>query len=223
MSVWFAVPSKRTPAEAEVALSQWRAKGYKIALWRDEGDEDIACNLLLSGQYPGYHGAVNALCREIIALDQEADWIVTGGDDMLPDPNRAPDEIAAECTAHFGGTFGVMQPTGDHWASPDKICGSPWMGREFCRRMYGGQGPFCEAYPHMWGDEEMHEVTKAMGILWNRDDLSHFHNHFQRDRKHSMADRPDWMVRNDSFYQKYKPIFDARKRAGFPGHEPCAK
>jgi hypothetical protein len=223
MSVWFAVPSKRSPADANVDLSRWRAKGYKLALWRDTGDEAIECDMMLTGPYHGYHVAVNSLCKAIVAIDAEADWIVTGGDDMRPDPERAPAEIALECTAHFGGTFGVMQPTGDHWAHPERICGSPWMGREFCRRMYGGNGPFCEEYPHMWGDEEMHEVCKAMGILWNRDDLSHFHDHFQRPQEHRINERPNWMIRNDNCYAKYKPVFDRRKRAGFPGHEPCAK
>ena len=65
-------------------------------------------------------------------------------------------------------TFGVMQPTGDRWgerngiATIDRIAGSPWMGREFCRRMYHGSGPMyngstttllmrnCNAWPKSW-------------------------------------------------------------------------
>lgn len=175
MNIWFAVPSKRSPEEAETCLSKWREMGYKIALWRDVGDPEIPCDLLLVGEYKGYHNAVNALCREILARDPDAEWIVTGGDDMEPDPNKRAEVIAAECTEHFGGTFGVMQPTGDitAWSEShvDRICGSPWMGREFCRRMYGGNGPFWHSYYHMYGDEEMHEVCKSLGLLWNRSDL----------------------------------------------------
>jgi len=205
-----------------VCLSEWRKMGYRIALWRDPEDAPIPCDMMLIGPYPGYHIAVNSLCREVMKHDMGASWLVTAGDDMTPDPSRRADEIAAECTTYFSGTFGVMQPTGDKWAAshPERICGSPWMGREFCRRMYGGHGPFCEEYFQLWGDEEMHEVCVKLGILWNREDLVHFHDHFQRGGKRPLSERPSWMVRNDECYQKLKPIFDRRKRTGWPGHEP---
>lgn len=225
MSVWFATASKRPPSEAEACLSKWREQGYKIALWRDPEDEQILCDLLLVGTYPGYHAAANALIREAMVRDPEAAWFVTAGDDMEPDPNKRADEIAAECTAHFSGTFGVMQPLGDMKVWPnsriDTICGSPFMGREFCRRMYGGRGPWCELYTHMWGDQELHDLALKMGVLWKRDDLSHQHNHFQRG-KCDMSKRPAWMVRNDECYRKYEPLFRERKRLGYPGHEPIA-
>jgi hypothetical protein len=225
VTVWFAIPSKRDPATAETYLNHWRERGYKIALWRDQDDPAIAADFTATAPvYPGYHGAINGLARCIRSLDLNAEWIVTGGDDMLPDPNKTAEEIGAECSEHFKGSFGVMQPTGDKWAGsdPGAICGSPWMGREFCRRMYGGKGPFCEAYPHMWGDEEMHIITSRLGILWNRPDLTHFHGHFRRNAGFKLSQRPSWMVRNDECYTKYKPLFEARKRAGFPGHEPIA-
>jgi hypothetical protein len=31
----------------------------------------------------------------------DADWFVTGGDDVLPDPNKSAEEIARECSEHF--------------------------------------------------------------------------------------------------------------------------
>jgi hypothetical protein len=222
MSVWFAIPSKRPPEEAEPCLSKWRAQGYKIALWRDEGDPEIKADLLIVGEYQGYHHAVNALCRAIMALDPEASWIVSGGDDMCPDPKKCADEIAAECTAHFGGTFGVVQPVGDTWGDPQRICGSPWMGREFCRRMYQGRGPFCEAYYHMWGDEEMHELCKARGILWNRPDLSHYHHHWIREAQASKQPlkAPAFLARAIPCYEGLMPLYRARKAANYPGHEP---
>jgi len=228
VSVWYAIPSKRPVAEAEMCLSQWREKGYRLALFRDAGDEPIPCDLLLTGEYGGYHVAVNALCKEIMARDPEASWIVTGGDDMKPDPNKMPSEIAAECEAHFGGTFGVMQPTGDMklWSESrvDKICGSPWMGREFCRRMYGGNGPFWPNYYHMFGDEEMHEVAKKLGILWNREDLSHYHHHFIREarEKGKPIVCPDFLIKANAAYDVHLPEFKWRKAHGFPGHEPIA-
>jgi len=217
--IWYAVPSARAPEETADVFAAWRAQGYQVALWRDPGAAPVpGVDLTLNGPYCGYHTAINTLCREILKNDPEADWIVTGGDDIFPDPNHSGPSIAAECTAHFGGTFGVMQPTGDPWAHPDRICGSPFMGREFCRRMYGGRGPWCEAYPHMWGDEEMHDICLARGILWNRPDLAHYHRHFQRGP--NRAAKPAWMVRNDSCYEIFKPLFQQRKAAGFPGHVP---
>lgn len=254
-SVWFAVPSKRPPEGAEMCLAEWRKMGYKIALWRDPGDPEIACDLLLVGEYKGYHVAVNTLCREILARDPDAEWIVTGGDDMKPDPHKRAEVIAYECGRYFGekqkvyrdeptmytdpdgtshssigrfpwSTFGVMQPTGDMKAWPeshvDKICGSPWMGREFCRRMYGGNGPFWHSYYHMYGDEEMHEVCKMLGILWNRADLSHYHHHWIREAREKKQPIicPDFLVKANAAYDIHKPEFAYRKAHNWPGHEP---
>ena len=216
MSVYFAIPSKRTPAEAEKCLSKWRAQGYKIALWRDFGDPPVDADLAMFGKYRGYHVAVNALVREVLMRDPDAQWIVTGGDDIDPVESMTAEQIAAECTAHFQGTFGVMQPTGDKWGTPDHFCGSPWMGREFCRRMYGGHGPWCEAYFHMWGDLEMWEVTQKLGVLWARPDLVHFHHHWQREN----GKEPDFLKLADSCHPKLRLLFEERRRAGFPGHEP---
>jgi hypothetical protein len=215
MTVYFAIPSKREPSEAETCLSKWRSQGYKIALWRDQGDPRIPCDLILTGKYRGYHIAVNALCREILARDPEAQWIVTGGDDIDPD-HKTAQRIAQECTEHFKGTFGVMQPGGDKWGTPDHFCGSPWMGREFCRRMYGGNGPWCEAYFHMWGDLEMWEVAQKLGILWARPDLTHYHHHWQRGKQQE----PAFLKVADSAHAKLKPLFLERRAGGFPGHEP---
>jgi len=138
---------------------------------------------------------------------------------MSPDPNHPPEQIAAECSEHFGGTYGVMQPVGDRFGAVRSICGSPWMGREFCRRIYGGKGPFFEGYYHMWGDEEMCEITKKLGILWQRPDLVHYHHHGARE-KGLRKPMPHWMrVANDA-YMTYRPLFLKRKRAGWPGYEP---
>src|SRR6266850_4068145 len=112
MSVWFAIASARPNGGT---VSEWKAKGYRIALFRDIGAPDIAADIVISNVYEGYAKAVNALCKRILDEDPLAEWIVTGGDDNSPDPNHTPDEIASQCTEHFNGTFGVMQPTGDRW------------------------------------------------------------------------------------------------------------
>jgi hypothetical protein len=126
--------------------------GYSVALWRDIGSESVDCDYLRYGDYPGYARAANSLIMDVLAMDTACDWVVTGGDDTDPDPTKRADVIAAECSYHFTegfwnqlgiqefSTFGVMQPTGDRFAdgSIDRIAGSPWIGREFCKRAYGG-------------------------------------------------------------------------------------
>lgn len=216
MTVYFAIPSKRHPSDAEKCLSKWKSLGYKIALWRDQGDPPIPADLTLSGKYRGYHIAVNALCREILKQNPEAQWIVTGGDDVDPQPDFTAQLIGHQCTEHFRGTFGVMQPCGDNWCTPDSFCGSPWMGREFCRRMYGGRGPFSEAYYHMYGDNEMWEVALKLGILWPRRELTQYHHHWQREGQAE----PDFLKVADSCYSKLGQLFKERRATGFPGHEP---
>lgn len=262
MNVWYAIPSKKSPSEAEKVLSLWRDRGYRIAVFRDLRDEPIASDLIAYGDYPGYSAAVNLLCLDIIAKDPDAEWIVTGGDDIQPDLNHTAGQIAFECGRHFGekhkqfrmeyvvlsehfppvvqpsarnywSTFGVMQPTGDRWGEQptlppghphrgayiDRVCGSPWMGREFCQRMYGGRGPFFPGYRHMFNDEEMQAVVTKLGCFWQRPDLTHFHDHWGRK---TGGKPPDYMVAANSpeHWERTKALFENRKALGFPGHEP---
>lgn len=152
-------------------------------------------------------------------------------------------------------TFGVMQPTGDRWgmgvcctcggcgyfatgpwlcqdcvgtgqsALLDRICGSPWIGREFARRMYGGNGPMFEGYYHNFADEELQQVARRLGVLWQRRDLIHYHRHHAR--VSDIATAPDWIKRiNDpkrSDWAESQRLFVDRKAAGFPGHQPIGE
>lgn len=207
--------------------------------------------------YPGYALAVNEIIKTIFALKlrqpMTPEWFVTGGDDVWPDPNHTAEEIARQCSAHFTNlwhdrfisqpitpyapdrqstacsTFGVMQPTGDRFAggSIDRICGSPWMGSEFCRRVNGGNGPLWPDYIHNFVDEELQEVAIKLGVLWQRPDLVHLHRHFQRasdDLRSEAVARPTPPHLTDATSQahwvKYQTLFRQRKAAGFPGHEP---
>ncbi len=244
MSVWFAIPSKRAPEEANAVLLAWRRAGYKVALWCDDCVDANAKvhDMHIQGQYQGYAHAVNSLCGAILAGDPTAQWIVTGGDDTLPDPDNSPDVIAEQCKRHFGGTFGVMQPTGDRWGDTpesrvqfgadrgafiDRIAGSPWIGREFARRMYGGQGPYFPEYRHQYVDEELQEVAQRLDAFWQRADLIHRHNHFCR-----VGDTVNWAVglavmpaflreaNSPEHRVQFQRVFETRKRMGFPGHEP---
>ncbi len=248
MSVWYAVPSARPPAES--TLGEWKARGYKVAVWRDESAERGVCDMIRRGPYPGYAVAVNTLVRNVLAEDSDCEWIVTGGDDVLPDPHHSPEEIARECSDHFeinsgkclhiaGGlyhsqieghhpeaTFGVMQPTGDNWGDRqgsyvDRVCGSPWLGREFCLRINQGKGPLWPEYWHMGSDEELQAVSTNLGVLWQRPDLTHYHRHWGRTRKQA-SDMPEFLKRANSGteWAAYKKLFAERQAAGFPGSEP---
>lgn len=226
MSVWFCIPSARPKAEAESVLEQWREMGYRIALLR-QGEPVDADVSITTVQYHGWAQSINILARWVFTHDPTADWIVSGGDDTEPDQTRGAEQIAKECTAHFGGTFGVMQPTGDRWAegSIDRICGSPWLGREFCTRMYGGKGPMFGEYMHMFGDEELHHVAARIGVLWQRRDLTQLHRHYFRtetDGVNHGAVIPPHMVAWNSrqHWFESQTLFRNRQAAGFPGHEP---
>ncbi len=207
--------------------------------------------------YPGYARAVNALIKEILKEDSDAEWFVCAGDDTLPDPNHSAEDIARECSEYFAGrgpaervdaktvsmsveqfersrTFGVMQPTGDRDFGDaqgpyiDRVAGSPWIGREFARRMYQGNGPYWPEYFHMGVDEEIQAVAIKYGVFWQRPDLVHYHGHWGRPKKGEkmgQAERmPEFLARANSpeEWKKYKAIFAARQEAGFPGSEPIA-
>lgn len=194
--------------------------------------------------YPGYSVAVNGLIKNVMEVDPEAEWFIAAGDDTLPDPNHTAEEIAEQTCAHFrrfnlipgegerswGATFGVMQPTGDRWgdhhgAYIDRVAGSAWIGREFVRHTYGGKGPMWPEYFHMFNDEELQHVAIKLGVFWQRGDLTHLHQHWGRPREgERLAPRtrmPEFLERANSVenWQRMKGIFEARKAAGFPGHE----
>jgi hypothetical protein len=281
MSVWICVPSKR-PAEvvAEWAAA-WRKQGYKVALYVDADDFDAwaphldTADVWLTGwPYPGYAQAVNELVARVLHDYPDCNWIVTGGDDVYPDPNHTADEIARECEQHFVevgcqlasagaygqlpehlrfnrdkiralptevlnkipmATFGVCQPTGDRYgeqpnlpadhpmrgAYADRVCGSPWMGREFCLRINQGRGPLWPEYTHMFEDEELQAVSTKLGVLWQRRDLTQYHKHWARERQ-ERADMPEFLksVNTQEHWAKYRALFESRKAAGFPGSEP---
>ena len=229
MSVWYAIPSARPGGGA---LQLWRDRGYWLAVSIDKGHEcGITPNILQTvTPYPGYATAVNSLVRLILKNDPAAEWIVTGGDDVEPDEWCDPRTIARECTKYFDGTFGVMQPTGDRWAggSIDRICGSPWMGREFCERMYGGNGPLWDGWFHCFVDEELQSVAQGLGVLWQRRDLTHYHRHWARGNNSREVDfdprgEPEHLKDKNVTLDRDRPLFNQRKMEGFPGHEPLAR
>ena len=209
---------------------------------------------VVTTKYEGWGASMNFLARQVFAMDKACDWVVAASDDIYPDPNVRAEEIAQQCSEYFGATprkcnidlpgvkplavglwpakeyetFGVMQPIGDLKAWPasriDRICGSPWLGREFCRRMYQGNGPFWPEYRHMFDDEELFEVSKKMGVLWQREDLTHRHEHWGRKSLAQRSDIPEFLreANSQENWKRTQTLFNQRKAAGFPGHEPIA-
>ena len=247
MSVWATFPAARPEAESTVPL--WIKAGYRVALWRDPGAQPINADLIITAPYPGHSVSNNKLIKLVLDSDSTCNWCVSAGDDVEPDACHPPAEIAEQCEGYFARrnerkyefnpcTFGVMQPTGDRWledhyraqfpdepAHIDRICGSPWLGREFCQRINQGCGPWWPEYFHMFNDEEMQAVAKRLGILWQRRDLIHLHRHWARHIDGSMAavpEMPEFLAHANSpaNWNAMKAIFDARKAAGFPGSEP---
>lgn len=237
MSVWVVAPSARPAAEVDARFDRWRAQGYKVALWRDEGSEPVKADEVfidVTRPYPGYAVAVNSMLLALVESDPTAEWFVVAADDIDPDLCHRAHLIAATCTAE--NTLGVMQPTGDRWgeyepwaiqtfpegrrAYIERVAGSPWIGREFIRRAYGGRGPYWPEYRHMFVDEELQCVAEKLGVFWQRRDLIHYHDHRTR-RRGSHEHMPAFLAEANSpeHWSASKAIFEARKDAGFPGSE----
>ena len=222
MATWFCIPSIRPDGGS---LPLWKARGYKLAVFRDNGAPRLPfeADIVIHDGYISYPKAVNLLIRLAAYMEPQAQWFVVAGDDIDPDPQHDPQVIADQCTAQFNGTFGVMQPTGDRWCiddrgtcSSERVCDSPWIGREFALRSYKGPGPFCEEYFHFFVDEELHCVATKLGVLWHRRNIFQVHHHWSREHRerpaHLHPARLDW--------NKSKHFFIQRKAAGFPGYEP---
>ncbi len=238
MSVWFCIPSKRAPREANKCFAAWRRQGYNIAVMREPQDGLVNVDITLSTErYLGWAASVNRLAEFVLRTEADAEWIVTGGDDYWPDPNKRADEIARECVEHYrgyakpfgtdSGTYGVMQPTGDPWSDSqgriiERIAGSPWLGREWCKRAFGGRGPMPDAYFHNFADEELQLVAHRLGVFWQRPDLIQEHRHPVRARG-DYADAPEWWRKNigrPGLLDSERKIFNDRRAAGFPGSDP---
>lgn len=219
MTVWFAVPSALPPERAMKCLSAWTARGYKVAVFRDTGAESLLVDLCLHADYPGYAQAVNTLAAAVLRLDPTCEWIVTGGDDVYPDAGTDPATIAEQCRCDFGGTLGVMQPTGDrHMVDTDgrcaaeRVCISPWLGREWCERAHEGRGPLWPGYKWEYVDEDLHNVAKRLGLLRHRADLSHYHDWHGRKGEPP----PAHMQGRQEWSNEGRRLFEQRRAAGFP-------
>lgn len=215
MSVWLTIPSIRPNGGT---IKAWREAGYRVAVVRQGPSVPEADIEIPTGRYLGWSKSINMAVRAAMDADPEAEYFVGGGDDTLPDPSHSPEEIATQLTRHFNGTFGVMQPIGDLKLWPnsriDTFAGSPWMGREFCKRIYGGKGPMWEEFGHMFADEHCKRVAEKLGVYWQRPDLIHKHMHALRPAGGQL---PDFLkpVNTKEHWAHSKAIFQRLEAGGF--------
>jgi hypothetical protein len=225
MAIWYAVPTMKQPGDWS-SLPKWRQRGYRLAVFQDQGRPPLDADLHIFDYYRGYADAVNRLCRLVLEQDRSAQVVITGGDDIDPDPVVLPDFVEEQMLAHFQGSFGVMQPCGDRWmenedgaCACERVLESPWMGREWIERINGGQGPIWPEYFHFFEDEEHFEVAKQMGRLWLRRDLIQYHHHWSREGR----PRPKYLFTARACWDEGLALFRRRREAGFPGHAPLAR
>jgi hypothetical protein len=225
MSVWYAIATAN-PENAQRVFPLWKAKGYKVCAFIDlhaPVPYRKQIDLVLEGVYTGWPNVVNGMCRILLNHDPQSTAIVTGGDDMWPgDHDPQAEKIEMDFLYHFGGSCGIMQPTGDRWmldkdgkAASERICGSPWMGRDYILRANGGRGVFWPEYHQFFADEELRNVADKQRLLWQRSDLTHYHDHWSR-RKVS---RPEYLVKAQRGWAQDRELFHERQSQGFPGYE----
>lgn len=214
IEVWYAIPSANPP-RASACLRVWKERGYKTAVLLDPGAAAVpeADLTLRPGAYPGYFASVNLLAK---AIGPRATIVVTGGDDMFPDMKLTAQEITAQFLEHFPDGFGVMQPIGDDLEGTDRICGSPWLGRGWIDRAYGGKGPFWPGYRAFYGDEELFLLTSMQELLWQRRDLTQRHEHWAR---HGAGAMLPYQRENQKLWDVDKALFRERYAAGWPGSD----
>lgn len=229
---WLCFPTANI-SQCVVNMQKWREMGYRTAIHVNQGDaeeanEKLNTDLLYVGSehFEGYYKSCAILVKAVFR-QFDTDIVVVAGDDMWPDPSKGAHEIGAEFVDRFPDTFGVMQPIGDRFPRTiHEICGSPWIGRDFATRMYGGDGPWCLEYFHFYGDQELRDVALGMDVLWQRKDLSQYHDHWTRRRvasgcgQPSKSRRPAYLEKSQSRWGADQDLYKQRKADGFPGSAP---
>lgn len=213
--VWFAIPSASVE-RCRDTLPKWREMGYKVAILQNQERGEIPADVVVwSDHYPGWPGSINQLCASIVP--RSASIVVSGGDDMLPDPTMTAQQIAAQFHERFPDGFGIMQPIGDEFFGASTFCGSPWLGRGWIERAYGGTGPMPGQYRHNWADNEIFWVARCMDALWLRKDLTQYHKHFSREG----AEEPEYWTKNVEGFDRHDMLlYMLRSWQRFPGCEP---
>jgi|TARA_Y100000034_G_scaffold130547_1_gene189260 hypothetical protein len=217
--VWVCFPSVMLE-KAKKAASRWREKGYRVGVYVQDSafiESDIDW-VGVGMDYQGYWWACDRIVRAVES--QGAEIFILAADDMDPDPNHTAEEIAAEYLERFPDGFGVMQPCGDRQGMDStgkpaaaRICGSPWFGKGWVEKAFGGEYVVPTEFFHFYGDEVLKEVAERLGVLWMRDDLIQDHQHwaFGRQRKEKYQEdnsRNHWQEDKNRFMTSQKDGFE---------------
>lgn len=225
MAVWVVFPS-RNPERAKEAVKLWHDKGYMVATWM-EPNQSSGADLDISSKFPGYWKACNLMA---IVLNQgkptafsrsfpPVKTIVLAADDMEPDPTHPPTEIERELYEKYPDGYVVMQPVGDDKDGMDgvhRICGSPWFGEGWIKEAFEGRGPCPLPCLNFYGDEILFDISKAQGVLWQRQDLMHYHKHWCRNGPSKVARLPYQVDNSRKFWDKDKAFYMSYKERGYP-------
>jgi hypothetical protein len=210
---WVVWPTA-APSIAAKTCRRWQDRGYHVCLLAEEPgclQATGADKVLYQDKWEGFGKAANRLCREVPGA-----VVVVAGDDVLPHPQCSGSEIADQFLRAFQDTFGVMQPTGDAYGGYMAACISPWIGRAFIERSYGGKGPYCEEYHHCYSDKELQDVAAALGCFKQEPALVQKHEHWGRSKNIWPGQLPHHKRIGDKLLDD-KHLFGRRKAAGFPG------
>lgn len=207
--VWFATWTLDA-RRCENTLAAWRSAGYRSAVIAPAGSrvEGAAASAVI---HPGEGivSALNRLCREVVP--REAEIVVLGPDDLLPDVQRPPARLADEFFDRFPDRYGVMQPDGDGRPIDLQRCSGAWLGRKWIDRAYDGQGPLCAEYAAGWADHELFWVAAGLGRLWTRPDV----------RQDFVSRRPAGLRASPQDDEHDARLFLRRAWLRFPGHAPA--
>lgn len=212
-SVWAVWPTVHF-ARSRAMVKKWHAQGYKVAILVNPPFPTAmlgADKIITQKEWRGFPTAANMLCHGV-----PGDVIAVVGDDVYPDPNKTAQEIGADFVKKFPDLFGVMQPTGDAFASVNTCAVSPWVGRKFITDAYAGRGPYCSDYFHYFTDYELQLVATKLGAFYQRKDIVQFHDHWQREVE---PVRPPHLTKAYIHWRDDERIFKNRKSIGFPNHE----
>ncbi|TVQ31336.1 MAG: hypothetical protein EA376_09500 [Phycisphaeraceae bacterium] len=209
--VWLAVASDR-PEVCRLVLPAWRERGYRVALlkigsgWEAPADRSAACE-----RRPGWAAAINRLGRTLIPKDAGA--VVAGADWLTPDPDLEAARLATEMLDRFPDGFGVMLPGGADGAG---VVRGVWLGRGWIDRMYAGAGGLFDGHHGVAAEQEAVALATEMGVLWRREDVKQV-RHPELGAGEVMA---PVCAETEELHALDAPLHEARRAAGYPGHEP---
>jgi len=211
LDIWAVWPTVH-PELSRAMIALWHSKGYKVACLVNPPivNDDIpeADMVIAQHKWMGFPIAANILCCET-----PGDIVVVVGDDVYPDQSKDAQEIGEIFVERFPDLFGVMQPTGDKYGCWDKCAVSPWIGRKFILEAYDGAGPYWPEYYHYFSDEELQAYATSQDAFLQREDITQFHDHWQR---HEKKKRPKHLRKAKREWSQDRWTFKCRSKRGFP-------